>query len=155
MQLDLRKILDTPGSTLPFECELDIGNLDFPSVSGYAAPPQAQGIIYNEAGVLHLKGSVSADMLCICDRCGSEFESEKLTEVDVVLAEDDSGDDPDIFPIEGGEIDVAEVMATCFILDMETKFLCREDCKGLEGYGPRDEIDPRLAVLQQLITEEE
>lgn len=155
MQLDLRKILDTPGSALPFECELDIGNLDFPSVSGYAAPPQAQGIIYNEAGVLHLEGSVSADMLCICDRCGSEFESEKLTEVDVVLAEDDSGDDPDIFPIEGGEIDVAEVMATCFILDMETKFLCREDCKGLEGYGPRDEIDPRLAVLQQLITEEE
>ena len=54
-----------------------------------------------------------------------------------------------------------EVLSTCFILDMETKFLCKEDCKGLcpscgknLNLGPcgcRKEIDPRFAVLEQLL----
>lgn len=155
MRLDLRKVIDSPGSSLPFECELDESNLGFPSVSSYESAPKAQGRVWNEAGILHLEGSVTADMLCICDRCGKEFKSEKITKVDVILAEEDPGDDPDLFLLTDGGIDAAEVMSTCFILDMESKFLCSEDCRGLEGFGPRDEIDPRLAVLQQLITEEE
>ena len=155
MRLDLRKIMDAPGSALPFECELEVERLDFPSVSGYKSAPVAQGKVLNIAGVLHLEGSVSADMLCICDRCGKEFTSEKTTKVDVVLAEEDTDDDPDLFLITEGGVDVSDVMSTCFVLDMETKFLCSESCEGLGDYGPRDEIDPRLAVLQQLITEEE
>ncbi len=155
MRLDLRKIIEMPGSSLSFECELSEDNLDFPQVSAYESAPFAQGRVYNEAGVLHLEGSVTAEMLCICDRCGAEFESEKITEVDVILVEEDSGDDPNLYLIENGEVDVSEIMATCFILDMETKFLCREDCEGLQSSAPQNEVDPRFAVLQQLISQEE
>ena len=62
---------------------------------------------------------------------------------------------------EGDEIDLDEILSTCFVLDMETKFLCREDCKGLcdrcgsnLNLGPcgcRKQIDPRFAVLEQLL----
>lgn len=155
MRLDLRKIIDQPGSSKSFETRLDVSNLNFYQVESYEEEPVAVGTVYNEAGVLHLTGSVTADMVCICDRCGKEFESEKITNVDVILVEEDLGDDPNLYLIEDGGIDVEEVMATCFILDMETKFLCSEDCNGAEKYAPKKEIDPRFAKLAELLIQED
>ena len=161
MRLDLRELIVNPEVRLPFRVELETENLDFASVKEYLTPPVAEGLITNEAGILHMRGTITADMLCICDRCGQEFESVKVTEVDAVIAEEESEDNPELFVLEGTEIDAQEVLATCLILDMETKFLCREDCKGLcarcgknLNLGPCScgkEIDPRFAVLEQLL----
>ena len=161
MQLDLRKIIDAPGAELSFDFELDSSNLSFPQVAAYKSNPRAVGRVFNEAGMLRAEGSVEAEMLCICDRCGSEFESKKVTEIDAVLALEESDDNPELFIIEGDAIDVSELASTCFILDMETKFLCSEDCKGLcpscgknLNLGPcgcREQSDPRFAVLEQLL----
>ncbi|MCR5135652.1 MAG: DUF177 domain-containing protein [Oscillospiraceae bacterium] len=161
MRLDVRDVIINPSVRLPFRIELETENLDFPSVKGYLAPPVAEGVISNEADVLHLRGTVTADMLCICDRCGQEFESRKETPVDAVITGEESEDNPELFVLEGTEIDLQELLSTCFILDMETKFLCREDCKGLctrcgrnLNLGPCGcgrEIDPRFAVLGQLL----
>ena len=161
MLLDLRNIIYVPGASVEFDCELSGEGLDFPSVSSYRQMPHAHGRVFNEAGVLHLTGEVEADMICICDRCGGEFESTKITEVDLILTVDAPEDDSELFPLDGDGIDLDKVLSTCFILDMETKFLCREDCKGLcqtcgknLNLGPcscRKEIDPRFAVLEQLL----
>ena len=162
MRLNLREIIEIPGGSIPFACELDTENLDFPAVKAYQAKPHAEGRVYNEAGVLNLSGEIRADMLCVCDRCGAEFESTKITALHATIAEeDDNGEDPELFLLDGDEIDLDEILSTCFILDMETKFLCREDCKGLcsrcgknLNLGPcgcRKEIDPRFAVLEQLL----
>lgn len=161
MKLDLRKIIDCPGAKYPFSFALSEDTLDFPGVKEYLSDVIAEGCVYNEAGVLMLDATVSADMLCICDRCGTEFESEKVTDCQVVLVEEDPDDNPELFVVEGCEVDLDEVLSTCFILDMETKFLCKEDCKGLCSRcgknlndGPcecKKEIDPRFAVLSQLL----
>ena len=161
MRLELREIIEIPGGSVPFECELGTDRLSFPSVRGYGAAPFARGRVYNEAGVLRLEALIEADMLCICDRCGGEFESRKQTSVDAVIVEDESPDDPELFVLDGDGIDLDEVLSTCFILDMESKFLCSEDCKGLCStcgknlnlgpYGCRKQIDPRFAVLEQLL----
>ena len=76
----------------------------------------------------------------------------------------ESDEHPEHFVLEGTEIDAGEILETCLILDMETKFLCREDCKGLCPHcgsnlnlgpcGCRKEIDPRFAVLEQLLDRE-
>ena len=161
MRLDLRELIVNPVRRLPFRLELETEGLDFPSVRSYLHPPVAEGVVYSEAGILHMQGTVMAEMLCICDRCGQEFESTKETVVDAVLVQDESDDNPEVFVLEGTEIDAQEVLSTCFILDMETKFLCREDCKGLCARCGRNlnlgpcgcgkEIDPRFAVLEQLL----
>ena len=161
MRLDLRELIVNPERRLPFHLELETDNLDFPSVREYLHPPVADGVVSNEAGILHMRGSITADMLCVCDRCAQEFESTKETAVDAVLVEEESEDNPELFVLEGTESDAQEVLSTCFILDMETKFLCREDCKGLCARCGRNlnlgpcgcgkEIDPRFAVLEQLL----
>ena len=151
MKLDLRKIIDAPGSEIPFEFELETDELTFPSVVGYKGKVKCKGRVYNEAGVIHLDGEAEADMICTCDRCGSEFESIKVTEVEAVLVEENPDDDEKLFVVEGFEADLDDIFSTCFILDMETKFLCREDCDGARAYERGNEIDPRFAVLQQLL----
>ena len=162
MLLDLRELIANPVVRKPFRLELEEDRLDFPAVKAYLDPPLAEGVITNEAGILHLRGTITADMLCICDRCGQEFESTKETTVDVVLVGDEEdNDNPGVFPLQGTEVDAQDVLTTCFILDMETRFLCREDCKGLCARCGRNlnlgpcgcgkEIDPRFAVLEQLL----
>ena len=37
MRLNLRDIIEIPGASLPFECELSTDGLDFPSVERYEA----------------------------------------------------------------------------------------------------------------------
>ena len=66
---------------------------------------------------------------------------------------------------EDGMIDLAPLVRELSLLSLPTKVLCREDCLGLCqecganlndgdcGCAP-DEIDPRLAALQQLLNNE-
>ena len=63
--------------------------------------------------------------------------------------------------LDQGEVDVGELAYTAFILDMDTKHLCSEDCKGLcPGCGVnlnqapcrcKKQADPRWAALEQLL----
>ena len=132
MRLNLSAIIEIPGGSVPFDTELDPEGLDFPAIRAYLTRPHAVGRVVNEAGVLRVEGELRAELLCVCDRCG-----------------------------QGTEIDLDEILVTNFVLDMETKFLCREDCKGLcpkcgknLNLGPcgcGKEIDPRFAVLEQLL----
>ena len=161
MRLNLRDIIEVPGGSVRFACEFSTEGLDFPSIREYLTKPYAEGRVYNEAGILHLEGLLTAELLCACDRCGEAFESVKETELDAILVEENPGDDPELFVLQDDGIDLDEVLTTLFVLDMETKFLCREDCKGLcpscgknLNLGPcgcRKSIDPRFAVLEQLL----
>ena len=61
--------------------------------------------------------------------------------------------------------DLEDIITTSFVLQMGSRLLCAEDCKGLccrcganlnrEACKCRQESDPRLAVLKQLLTEKE
>ena len=82
-------------------------------------------------------------------------------QADFPFISDRESEDPEVFVLDGDMLDLDETLSTLFILDMETKFLCSEDCKGLcsrcgadLNLGPcacGKEVDPRLAVLQQLL----
>ena len=161
MQLNLREIIAGPGKGADFACKLETEGLDFPSILRYVSAPYAQGRVFNEAGVLHLRGTLTAELSCLCDRCGAAFDSVKLSELDATIVEEESEEFPELYVLDGNEIDLDEILETSLILDMETKFLCREDCKGLcdtcganLNLGPcgcRKLRDPRFAVLEQLL----
>ena len=161
MRLDLHEIIEVPGGSVPFDCELDTEGLDFPSVLGYNGKPHAVGQVYNEAGVLNLTGELRADMRCVCDRCGEEFGMTKVTALSATIVEEADDDNPELFLLDGDWVDLGEILYTLFVLDMDTKLLCREDCMGLcptcgknLNHGActcRKQLDPRFAVLEQLL----
>ena len=160
--MNLHELLLNPGSRLPFRCELSTDRLDFPAVLAYTAAPVGEGFIVNNAGALTLRGTLSASLRCVCDRCAAEFDREVSYPLDLPLASElQDEENPDYFLLDGDELDLEELLETVFILNMDTRFLCRDDCKGLcsccgknlnEGpCGCRTESDPRLAVLEQLL----
>ena len=50
MFLNLREIIEIPGGSVPFECELETEGLDFPQIKDYKIKPRAEGRVYDEAG---------------------------------------------------------------------------------------------------------
>ena len=162
MLLDLREIIEVPGKSVPFRCELEPEELLNESIRAYRSKPVAEGRVFNAAGILTLEGTLEADMTCVCDRCGKEFDSVKLMDLNAYISDGES-DDPEAFVLDGDKLDLTETLSTLFILDMETKFLCSEDCKGLcsrcganLNEGPcscKKEIDPRFEVLLGLLDE--
>lgn len=165
MRINLCDIIEMPGASLPFSCELETERLSVPAIEEFKSLPKAEGVISNTAGLLSLKGNLRADLTCVCDRCGESFEKALDIPLDLILADNpEDEDDPDLYPLDGDWLDLSDVLETCFILNTDAKFLCREDCAGLcsrcgknlnDGpCGCPKEIDPRLAVLQQLLDED-
>ncbi len=164
MGLDLRELIEKPGGSVSFAFELDTERIFFPSVLSYARAPHAEGFVETRAGALTLRGLLSADMLCRCDRCASEYGLHKEIRLEIPLASElQDEENPDIILLEGDELDLEEVLEPSLILEMDSKFLCRPDCAGLCAVcganlneGPcncEKPNDPRLAVLEQLLDE--
>lgn len=73
MRLNLCKIIEMPGASLPFSCTLDTERIELPAIKCFMSPPFAEGSIRNSAGALTLTGTIRAEMVCSCDRCTKEF----------------------------------------------------------------------------------
>lgn len=166
MRLDLRNVILVPDAEKSFQCQVDLSDLEFYGRKPIVRPVLAQGSVVNHAGALVLNGTARSELDLVCDRCGKEFSREKVVALDMLLADkleqEDSEDE--IFLLDGNELDLDELVTTAFVLAMDTKNLCSEDCKGLcakcgadLNLGPcgcRPEVDPRLAALAQLLDKE-
>lgn len=169
MRLDLKDIILVNGGYVPFEYELDLTQLDFNGDYPVQEPVKAVGMVKNTAGVLELTASLSTNLHLACDRCGEAFQREKVISVENLVADhldNEQGEDTaEVLLLDGNELDLDDALITAFILNMDTKILCREDCQGLcagcganLNYEPckcKREIDPRLAALAKLLEKEE
>lgn len=164
MLLDLSKIIDCPGASVPFQESLDLSDLTFGSCKPAVEPVRAQGMVRNTAGVLLMNGEVTAKLQGVCDRCASEFQRDVTYPIEAVLVTeltDEENEDQWVFELEGNSANLEDIVRTVFILNMDSKLLCRDDCKGLccrcganLNDGPCScgkELDPRFAALQQLL----
>ena len=166
MRLELRDIIHVPDAKKTFRFQLDLSQLDFFGSKPIAHPVLAEGSVTNHAGALVLEGTARSTLELVCDRCGRAFSREKVVELNSLVAqelEDDENDD--ILLLEGTQLDLDDAVSTAFVLAMDTKNLCSDDCKGLCakcgadlnlgpcGCGP--DVDPRLAALAQLLDTED
>ena len=153
MRLNLREIIHVPGASLPFEFQLDLSQEEF-----FGEHPIPRPV----ADVLVLEGEARSLLDYTCDRCMEPFQREKVVALSAILAETrESEEDDDIVLLENGEVDVGDLAYTAFLLAMDTKHLCSEDCKGLcPGCGVnlnkepcrcKKQVDTRWAALEQLL----
>ena len=54
MRLDLRPILRTPGASLPFQCALDLSDVEWNGERPITKPVEIRGTVRNMAGALEL-----------------------------------------------------------------------------------------------------
>ena len=166
MRLDLRDIIHIPDAKKPFQFQLDLSGLDFYGSQPIVRPVLAEGSVTNHAGALVLEGTARSELDLVCDRCGRAFSREKAVALDSLVAQElEDEENDDILLLDGTELALDEAVSTAFILAMDTKNLCSDDCKGLcakcganLNLGPcgcKPDVDPRLAALAQLLDEED
>ena len=164
MLLGLSKIMDTPGAVVPFSTSVDLSDLQYGNSYPVTEPVTAEGQVRNTAGVLVMTGSIQTTIHGICDRCATEFDREIEFPLDVVLVTElanEENEDEWVFPLEGDSADLDDIVRTVFVLNLDSKLLCKEDCQGLccrcgknLNDGPcscQKELDPRFAALKQLL----
>ena len=164
MLLGLAKIIDCPGASVPFSTSVDLSDLRYGISYPVSEPVVAEGIVRNTAGVMMMSGSIRTCIHGICDRCAGSFDRDVLIPIDVVLVTelaDEENEDEWVFPLEGDSADLDDIVRTVFVLNLDSKLLCKEDCQGLchrcgknLNDGPcncQKELDPRFAALKQLL----
>ena len=164
MLLGLSKIIDCPGQSIPFSVSVDLSDLCYGVSYPVSEPVLAQGTVRNTAGVLMMEGQVRTTIHGICDRCAGSFDREVTFPIDVVLVTElanEENEDEWVFPLEGDSADLDDIVRTVFVLNLDSKLLCKKDCKGLcpkcgknLNDGPcncQKELDPRFAALKQLL----
>ena len=164
MLLGLSEIIDRPGESVSFSTSVELSDLCYGVSYPVSEPVKAEGTVRNTAGVLMMKGEISTTIHATCDRCATDFDRDIRYPIDVVLVTElsnEENEDEWVFPLEGDSADLDDIVRTVFVLNLDSKLLCKEDCKGLcprcgknLNDGPcncQKELDPRFAALQQLL----
>ena len=164
MRLGLSEIIDRPGESITFSTSVDLSDLLYGTSYPVSEPVLASGTVRNTAGVLVMTGLVKTCIHGTCDRCAADFDRDVKIPIDVVLVQElanEENEDEWVFPLEADTADLEDIVRTVFVLNMDSKMLCKEDCAGLccrcganLNHGPctcQKEIDPRFAALKQLL----
>ena len=164
MRLGLSQIIDRPGESISYSAVVDLSDLQYGTCFPVTEPVLASGTVRNTAGVLVMKGEITTCIHGICDRCAAAFDREMELPIDAVLVTElanEENEDEWVFTLEGDSADLEDIVRTIFVLNMDSKLLCSDDCKGLccgcgknlnfESCSCEKEIDPRLAALKQLL----
>ena len=164
MLLGLSKIIDCPGQSVSFSDSIDLSDLQYGTCNPVCEPVLASGMVRNTAGVLMMQGMITTRIHGVCDRCTEPFARDVEIPINVVLVTelaDEENEDEGVFNLVGDSADLEEIVRTVFVLNMDSRLLCSEDCKGVCGGCGKNlnheacvcqkEIDPRLAALQQLL----
>lgn len=170
MTLDMRPMLRGEVSRIAID-----GALVPEEISGvsFDGPAHIRGEINDEAGYMRLTLEVALAYRGLCARCldpvCGEFrmQFERTVANEGTLTDEQLEDNVDEYVvIVDGELDLDEELHDALLLSFPMRLLCSEDCPGLcpkcgkprrEGpcNCPTREIDPRLAVLQTLLDEDD
>jgi uncharacterized protein len=112
---------------------------------------------------VYVQGRIQANTSLDCVRCLTSFEQPLVVELnDLFTYPADHTSDPLLSIPESGLLDLNPLLRECLLLDIPIQPLCSHDCKGLcpvcgESLNeavcdhPESEVDPRFAILKNLL----
>ncbi|MDP4120237.1 MAG: DUF177 domain-containing protein [Bacillota bacterium] len=163
MVLELKKVFLCDGEKQNINCSVNLNDFDLNGEYPFVSPVSVSGCVQNRSGIVQLTMNVVFEFKSNCDRCQKEIRKEYHEAFSHYLSEALSDNHSEEY-IEAPDfqLDLDELVKSDILLNLPHKFLCKDDCKGLcmncgkdlnEGSCDcnRQNIDPRLEKLQQLI----
>lgn len=163
MVLDLQGVFAGEQESLPFSFMLDMSDYDRSGIRPFPDAIEVGGVIENRAGVVELLGQAEGVYCSPCDRCQTAAQRRMTIPMQHVLVTSLNREDNDeLILVEDMHLDLSELAESDIILALPSKFLCKEDCRGLCPRCGKDlndgdcgcdlsETDPRLESLRQLL----
>lgn len=165
MKVDLSSVIKVTGAEVKLCGNVGFGDAEFLGETyKFIEPLKVDGRVYNNGQSLTLEAKVSGRMVTECARCLDELEADVEFSIHELLSqrEESSRDDEDIILFDGYEIELDDIIADHFLMNISGRYLCSDDCKGLcpvcgknlnEGECGCDNeyIDPRWQALADIL----
>lgn len=165
MIIELEPIFNIDGASFSFDYEMPLLGLEVSGVNPVKDPVRVFGSVKNNTGIVTLKATARFTYVAPCDRCCEptarvfEFPIEHT-----LIASLNNEDNDDFLQVSDMRLNMDELATEDINLQLPSKFLCSEDCKGLcpqcgknlnDGpCGCKKPIDPRLQGLLQFLDNE-
>lgn len=167
MQLDFTNLFNGSNEILSINHTVNLADLEYSTYKPIKNGATVKGKAFNKADVVYLELDINFDFSGVCDRCAEDVNKQysiSLNKIVVAqLANDDANDDEYIV-LDNNVLDVDALVEEEIQLFLPQKMLCSEECKGLcfkcgknlnkENCDCKKDVDPRMAVLLQLLDEE-
>lgn len=163
MLLKLKDVFINDGSRFEFDYSLPLSELDINGDYPFKSPVRVLGTAVNRAGVVELNVDAVFEYTTRCDRCFVPMTKQmKLSFAHGLATELIDEENDDYIETPDYTLELDEVVISDILLNLPSKMLCRDDCKGLcpdcganlnEGDCGCNiqKIDPRLEALKDLI----
>ncbi|MGN1466905.1 MAG: YceD family protein [Ruminococcus sp.] len=163
MLLDLKEVFQNEGLQKQVDYSLSMNDIELDGVYPFKTPVNICALSVNRASLVDLEIKINFLYTRNCDRCFEEYSREMnytfKHKLAVTLADDENDDyieTPDY------KLELDDLVISDIILNLPSKNLCKEDCKGLcqkcgknlnEGDCNCDkrQVDSRLEILKELI----
>lgn len=161
MTIDLRKYFLGENGTV--EYDLDLSGMELGGVKPFCAPVKVYGELKGSPASVELSGRAVFEMTMPCDRC-FELTTQKREQpfFHILVRELSDEEDDEFLLVPDEKLDLDHLVTEDILLELPSKFLCSPDCKGLcpqcgknlntgDCQCERDTVDPRLAILKELL----
>lgn len=160
MNIDLRRFFENDDISQDFDYEFSADDELIPE------PVKVKGFIKGSTGVVSLSSAAECSVCTQCAKCAKDISIKLDVPVEhLLISHLNDEDNDDYILVENMVLDLDELALEDIYLSLPSRFLCKKDCKGLcpfcgkdinEGEcGCKKPVDPRLAALQKLLTDDE
>ena len=144
--------------------DVDLSGAEFFGRRPFKTPVHVTARAENHIGIVTLDCSYDFTLSVNCDRCLAPMEIPVSRTVShtVVRALENEEDEDDFLVTPDGIVELDELATNDILPELPTRFLCREDCKGLcpvcganrnlvDCGCTEKTVDPRLEPLKKLL----
>ncbi len=131
MVIQLKQLFEVLGEQKSFDYKVPLEDLKPYESFPFISPIAIQANIKNRAGIVTLNFSTQFVMKFVCDRCLCEFEREFSYDFEHIVVRSLNTDNDDYVVCPESILNLDELAISNIILQLPTKILCKEDCKGL------------------------
>ncbi len=164
-EINLEELFNRVGSKIQLDHTADFSDLDVNGEKPFRDPVKITGVIQNIAEVVFMDATVQATEYTVCDRCATDVVKHLSVPMQhTFVPELENEDDDGYIVVPDMILDLDALAREDLLLDLPSKVLCREDCKGLcpqcgknLNDGPcdcKEPVDPRLAGLLSLLDDD-
>jgi uncharacterized protein len=166
LRVNAVELLRQPGAVRDVDVTLDPSDIDV-AHERLTGPVTASIRLVALNDGIEASGTVSAPWSTVCRRCLTEIEGVAVAEFEELHRPVREGEieDPEVVPIEGGQLDLTPAVRETILLELDTERLCRDDCAGLCPVcgADRNEVDcgcdttvrdERWAALDDLVVDD-
>ena len=168
MTVNVSAILKEIGGRIELNGSVALRDADFLGESySFREPLNIKGRISNTGQCLILKAVCEGNMTTRCARCMKTIEAPVEFEMDESLVQNNSESsyDGDVVVFEGSEVTIDDLVMDNFLMNVEGRYLCSDDCKGLcpqcgadlnagECGCGKDDTDPRWSALIDIMNKD-